>query len=130
MPEVDSGAFVRGKAGGAAGIAPGTDWAVGRFGCDATASGTPGTDMPGTRGKENISFCAGKFGAAAQGSVLPASTESPVGGVGTPGATADDDTGTAARSAPLGGAVGGDEGIGGTPGKEYISPAGGNCGAA
>jgi hypothetical protein len=37
--------------------------------------------------------------------------------------------GIAATSAPLGGAVGGDEGTAGTPGKEYISEAGGNTGA-
>jgi hypothetical protein len=35
-----------------------------------------------------------------------------------------------ARSDPLGGAVGGDEGIAGMPGKENISAAGGNSGAA
>jgi hypothetical protein len=34
-----------------------------------------------------------------------------------------------ARSNPPGGPVGGDEGIAGTPGKENISIAGGNCGA-
>ena len=44
--------------------------------------------------------------------------------------TAAGDDGAAAKSEPLGGAVGGEEGIAGTPGKENISTAGGNCGAA
>ncbi|MFY9647729.1 MAG: hypothetical protein WAK29_21300 [Terriglobales bacterium] len=84
-------------------------------------SGTPGIDAPGTRGKENTSFSPPKWGSSAQGSVLP-SLEA------TLGAPATDD-GAVAESDPLGGALGGEEGTATTPGKEYISAAGGICGA-
>jgi hypothetical protein len=78
------------------------------------------------------------MGAAAHGSVLfppPELSDVKYGGeaMGAPGAdaaAASGEGGAAARSDPLGGAVGGDEGIAGTPGKENISTAGGNCGAA
>jgi hypothetical protein len=50
--------------------------------------------------------------------------------LGTDAVVAAGEDGAFARSDPLGGAVGGDEGIAGTPGKENISKAGGNCGAA
>jgi hypothetical protein len=83
------------------------------LGCDAVACGTPGTDAPGTRGNENTSLRPAKWGSSVQGSVLPSA----------------DDVGTVARSDPLGGAVCGDDGIEGTPGKEYISAAGGICAA-
>jgi len=53
-----------------------------------------------------------------------------MGAPGTTAAAAAGEAGTDARSDPLGGAVGGDEGIAGTLGKENIPPASGNCGAA
>jgi hypothetical protein len=90
------------------------------LGCEACAAGTPGTEAPGTRGKENTSFSPVKWGSAAHGSVRPPAAGSPAVGA----------AGTAASSAALGGAVGGDKGMAGTPGKEYISAAGGICGAA
>ena len=114
---------------------------TGTLGCDTIVSGTrcsgtSGADGPGTRGKEKTLF--GKLGADAHGSVLFPSPELPavgygVGGIGvlgTDAAAADGEDGAVARSDPLGGAVGGDEGIVGTAGKENISTAGGNCGAA
>jgi len=53
-----------------------------------------------------------------------------MGTIGTDPVASSREDGTVARSDPLGGAVGGDEGIAGTPGKENISNAGGNRGAA
>lgn len=116
----NSGALAVGSEGGAAGIVPNTGSDAGKVGCDTAASGRPGTDAPGTRGKENTSLRPAKWGPSAQGSVLPALE----GMLGAP--IADD--GAEARSDPLGGAVGGDEGAAGTAGKEYISAAGGICG--
>jgi hypothetical protein len=81
----------------------------------------PGTEAPGTRGKENTSFKPEKCGSSAHGSVLPVPPESFTAGVGA--ALAEE------ISDPLGEEVGGDDGKAGTPGKEYISPAGGICGA-
>ena len=72
--------------------------------------------------KRRTSFRPAKWGSSAQGSVLPALE----GTLGAP--TADD--GAEARSDPLGGAVGGEAGAAGTPGKEYISAAGGIWGEA
>src|SRR5580698_841980 len=107
----DSGAFLA----GAAGIVPRTGCDAGTLGCDFATSGTPGTDAPGTRGNENTSSNPAKCGSAAQGSVrLP--FVSPAG-----------EDGAAAKSEPPRGPVGGDEGTAGTPGKEYISAAGGIC---
>jgi hypothetical protein len=113
---------------------------TGTLGCDTIVSGTrcsgtPGADAPGTPGKEKTSF--GKLGAVAHGSVLfPPEVPGVWYGVGAIGALGTDAVAAAgedvafARSDPLGGAVGGDEGIAGTPGKENISKACGNCGAA
>ncbi|MGP0099250.1 MAG: hypothetical protein ACLPHI_19605 [Terriglobales bacterium] len=114
MSGVDSGALVAGAIA-TAGTGPGSD--AGMLGCEVCPWGTAGTDAPGTRGKENTSLNPAKWGSSAHGSVLP--------GAAFPAG----EDGAAARSEPLGGPVGGDGGTAGTPGKEYISAAGGICGA-
>ncbi|MGA9506328.1 MAG: hypothetical protein WBV31_17935 [Terriglobales bacterium] len=113
-----AGSAAPGAAGAETGIVPRAGGEGGKLGGGATTSGIPETDAPGTRGKENTSLSPAKCGASAQGSVLP------------PSALPGGEDGIAARSEPLGGAVGGDAGTAGTPGKEYISAAGGIWGAA
>lgn len=128
---------------GNTGMVPGPPCVVGIAGGTVGGWGPPGTDIPGTRGKENISVAPGIVGAATPGSFLDGPVFEPsravaddpavVGGAGIPGDTAAADAGeagSATRSAPLGGAVGGEEGTAGTPGREYISVAGGITGAA
>jgi len=126
-----------------AGIVPGPPCVVGIAGGTVGGWGPPGTDIPGTRGKENISVAPGIVGAATHGSFLDGPVFEPsravaddpavVGETGIPGDPAAAGAGeaeSATRSAPLGGAVGGEEGKAGTPGREYISVAGGIRGAA
>jgi hypothetical protein len=118
ISEVDCGTLVTGAPELAGAIAPGTGGDAGMLGCETCAAGTAGTDAPGTRGNENASLNPAKWGSSAHGSVLPAAV------------LANGEDGIAARSEPLGGPVGGDAGAAGTPGKEYISAAGGICGGA
>jgi hypothetical protein len=56
MAGADSEALAVGSDRGTAGIVPSTASDAGKVGCDTAASGTPGTDAPGTRGKENTSL--------------------------------------------------------------------------
>jgi hypothetical protein len=88
-------------------------------------SGLPGTDTPGTRGNEYISSAAGMLRPVAKGSALDSSSTGPGVTRVAVGKRCAEDT-----SAPLGGAVGGDEGADGTAGNEYISLDGGSTGAA
>ncbi len=84
--------------------------------------------MAGTRGNENRSLMGGSTGAAPGDVPFPPSTEYGV----APGTAAalPNDSGTALRSAPLGGEDGGEAGIAEMPGEENISVPGGNVGAA
>lgn len=66
---VDSGALTLGITDWAAGIVLRTGSDTATLGCDAVTSGTPGTDAPGTRGKEKTSFRPAKCGSFAHGSV-------------------------------------------------------------
>jgi len=93
---------------------------------DAGRDGTLGTDCTpgpfgtaGTRGKEYISLTAGNVGAAVDAPFSPSRKWGD-----EPGTVSE--AGVAARSVPPGGAVGGDDGIAGTPGNENISLAGGS----
>jgi hypothetical protein len=88
------------------------------------ADWTPGPPaIAGTRGNENTSFTGGNTGSLAVGdpfSPLKKCGDEP----GTAVAPAAE-TGIAPTSAPLGGAVGGDDGMAGTEGNENVSLAGG-----
>lgn len=125
-----------GRAGDDAGKTPLALCVVGAPGDTNVGSGLPGTDTPGARGKEYISLAARIVGPTAKGSgpdpSSPEADDPVLGGDGIPGAAvvAAAGEGTAARSAPPGGPVGGDESPDGIPGKEYISVAGGIGGAA
>jgi hypothetical protein len=86
----------------------------------------PGTfGIPGTRGKEYISLIGGNGGAAPGDA--PFSPSRKYGD--EPVAAAAFGGGTATVSAPLGGAVGGDEGAAKAPGNENNSTPVGNAGA-
>src|SRR5271165_2264951 len=113
-------------ASGEAGAAPASPAVGEAANGDAGGDGTLGTDCTpgafgtvGTRGKEYISSSAGNAGTVVDAPFSPSRKWGD-----EPGTASE--AGIAPISVPPGGAVGGEEGIAGTPGNENISLAGGS----